>query len=123
MLNHLTLFITPFKLNLYPSSLQDIEARSELFAATIRRKTTSYEEVPGLGYGLPHADRIEIQEETRIQDRNLDRIGTAVTTLRVMSLELQGELSAQAPQLDTLGDRVHTAHDNLGNLARSARRV
>ena len=103
--------------------LQDTEARTELFAATIRRKTTSYEEGPGLGYGLPDSDRLELREETVIQDRNLDRIGTTVETLRIMSLELQGELSVQSPQLDNLRDRAHTAHDNLSNLSKSARRV
>jgi hypothetical protein len=58
-----------------------------------------------------------------VQDRNLDRIGTTVDRLRMMSLELQSELETQAPMLDSMGDRTHAAHDNLTKLAREARRV
>lgn len=88
----------------------------------IRRKTNaSYEEdVTGLGYGLHQSYRIELREQTRIQDGNLDRIGTTVESLKVMSLELQGELSIQMPQIETLGERAHGAHDQLHDLARQA---
>lgn len=58
-----------------------------------------------------------------MQDRNLDRIGTTVERLRVMSLELQSELEGQAPQIEGMADRVHAAHDNLNKLAKEARRV
>lgn len=76
-----------------------------------------------MGYSLPDADQAELQEETAVQDRNLDRIGTTVERLRVMSLELQSELETQAPQIEGMGDRVHAAHDNLNKLAKEARRV
>jgi hypothetical protein len=36
---------------------------------------------------------------------------------------MQGELETQAPQIDRLGDRAHVVHDNLSNLAKTARRV
>lgn len=103
----------------------DAKARSELFAANIRRKTSSREgeALPGLGYGLPDDDQHELQRETELQDANIDRIGTTVENLRLMSLDLQGELESQAPQVDRLGDRTHVVHDNLTVLAKSARRV
>ncbi len=105
--------------------MQDAQARSELFAANIRRKASSREgeSIPGLGYGLPDADKHELQQETQLQDDNLDRIGTTVENLRLMSLDLQGELESQAPQIDRLGDRAHVVHDNLSDLAKSARRI
>ena len=103
----------------------DAQARSELFAANIRRKTSSREgdALPGFGYGLPDADRDELQHESRLQDENLDRIGTTVENLKLMSLDIQGELESQAPQIDRLGDRAHAAHDNLTILAKSTRRI
>jgi hypothetical protein len=108
-----------------PKNLQDGLARSELFAASIRRKTSSREGevLPGLGYGLPDDDRDELQQETRLQDDNLDKIGTTVENLRLMSLDIQGELETQAPQIDRIGDRTHVVHDNLSTLSKSARRV
>lgn len=76
-----------------------------------------------MGYGLEEDDRIELQAETQEQDEILDRIGTTVESLRIMSLEFQNELEAQAPQIDALQDRTHATHDNLASLARAARKV
>ncbi len=105
--------------------LQDAQARSELLAANIRRKISSREGqyLSGLGYGLSDADKHEIEQETQLQDATIDRIGTTVEKLKMMTLDLQGELESQAPQIDRLGDRTHVVHDGLSSLAKSARRV
>ncbi|KAI7838234.1 hypothetical protein COHA_007981 [Chlorella ohadii] len=76
-----------------------------------------------IGLGLPDEDRQEIQRETDQQDEILDRIGDAVSGLHAMAGEMQMELAEQAPRIDRLGDRAKTTHDQLGNLARQARRI
>ena len=102
--------------------MQQAAARSELFAKA-PGKADNYDDASGLGYGLPETDQLELKQETQLQDQNIDRIGSAVDTLRVMSLELQEELEFQTPQIEGLGDRVHIAHDKLHDLSREARRV
>jgi hypothetical protein len=103
----------------------DEAARAELLAVRVRQKTATdgSEAPPILGYGLPDGDREEIQAETRRQDAYLDRIGTTVESLRIMSLDLHEELAAQDPQIEVLRDRVHNAHDNIGTLSKKARKI
>lgn len=96
-------------------------ARAELFGRIGRQETGHQQE--GIGHGLPAADRDELQEQTEEQDQIIDRIGTTVDTLRIMSLELQGELESQTPIIDSLQDRALNTHDNLATLAKAARKV
>jgi hypothetical protein len=104
--------------------VQEDAARSELMltaADRLRRKQAQRH--TSLGFGLPGEDRLALQRDTDAQEGYLDRIGTGVETLRVMSLELNGELRAQAPEIDALADRAHAAHDNLGSLSKAARKI
>lgn len=105
--------------------MQEAAARSELLAANhgTRGPGAAENGPPGLGYGLSHADAQEVQAEAAKQDKVLDKIGTTVEGLRAMGMELQRELEEQAPQIDGLGERTQTAHENLGSLSRSARKV
>jgi len=105
--------------------LQENAARAELFAASngARARATGAAPESAIGYGLPPADAEEIQEELEKQDHYLDRIGTTVDNLRIMSLELQRELEEQAPQIDGLNDRTQTANASLSELSRAARKV
>lgn len=96
-------------------------ARSELFAADIRRKSSN--NALRLGHGLPEDDLEEIEGETQQQDRYLDRIGTTVESLKIMSLELQGELQSQEPVIESLGERTFTTQQSLRQLARRTRKI
>lgn len=109
--------------------MQEEAARSELFAARLAKKQNGFLKhestiIPTvIGYGLPSEDAREIQEETRQQDEYIERIGTAVDTLKVMSVELSTELQGHIPQIEALNDKAHTTHDSLGTLARKATKI
>jgi hypothetical protein len=96
-------------------------ARAELFGTRQRQEPGLHD--GSLGHGLPTADRAELQEQTDEQDQIIERIGTTVDTLRIMSLELQGELESQTPVIDGLQDRTLNTHNNLATLAQAARKV
>lgn len=99
--------------------------RSELLSTAAQRSRTTETKTIGLdiGVGLPEADREEIMMETGKQDAYLDQIGHAVESLKSIGLEMQEELQRQEPQIDSISERIHVTHENLGNLSRQARRI
>lgn len=102
---------------------QEDAARAELLLTSHQVKAKKHAQQTSLGYGLPDEDNAVLQQETVRQDVVLDRIGTAVETLRIMSVELNNELQVQAPEIDALVERTHVAEDNLGNLSKAARKI
>ncbi|KAL4421487.1 hypothetical protein ABPG75_010778 [Micractinium tetrahymenae] len=99
-------------------------ARQELFArAGAIREERLGPRGTDIGVGLPEEDRQEIQMETRQQDALLDQIGGALQQLHAMSKEMYGGLAEQQPRVERLTGATVVAHDQLGTLARDARRI
>lgn len=103
----------------------DVEtAREELFTAYTQMKAPKKTPLSStLGEGFDEVDRIELQGHTQQQDEYLERIGTGVENLRLMSHALCEELDEQTPAIENLGDNIHKVHDNLGDLSRQAKKI
>lgn len=99
-------------------------ARSELMTfaqqARLRREA---KKATDIGLDLPEDDRMEIQTETRTQDDVINKIDTAVGTLKLMSIEIHEELSRQDQHIDSIGDKAEQSHLQVGTLAKAAGRI